>query len=521
MTQEVFKNVDLLIEKFGGMRPMARKMDVPVSTLQGWKKRNAVPDDRVQEVLDAAKAHGIALDAQSKTSNQNQPQETVPPVKTETETKTETVKVEPVRQTTKPMDTISAKATAERQQAQKPQAQSAVTPPPSRKHKARHVETQTGGGISAWVVLFFIGSLSAIIGFFLMAGDKQKQEQQPIQEETQQQADAKRNQFENKMTNGLDQLSNTVGELSAAVGIERDEYGNINLNNGMTLSERIRALETGMENFDAGQFMNSMQTLSNNNNATLSDLKGIITIIQGRMDQIDAQLAQAKAENQQIAQSLENVNGRDVSAAAMLLALTQFRSSMDRNEPFVDDLNLLQELVGNQDPELTQAIDRLAPYAQNGVLTPQGLSKELRSVAGDIVAAKLRGEDVSIQDRILSRLGQLISVEKDGKPLIATREQEIIAAAQKALDAGDTQKAMQQLQQLEGKPAEAAAPFMQQLQGSLLAEETSGLMMQKLVDTLKSPTGIQDIMNVLPNELQNLGGQKVIQDDASGIIILE
>jgi hypothetical protein len=269
--------------------------------------------------------------------------------------------------------------------------------------------------------------------------------------------------------------------------------------------------------------MNSMQMLSDNNNATLSDLKGIITIIQGRMDQIDAGLEQVKSENEQLAQSLENVNGRDVSAAAMLLALTQFRASMDRNEPFVDDLNLLQELVGEQDPELTNAIDRLAPYAQNGVLTPQGLSKELRSVAGDIIAAKLRGDDVSVQDRFLSRLGQIISVEKDGKPLIATREQEIISAAQQALEAGDTQKAMEQLKQLEGEPAQAAAPFMQQLQGTVIAEETSGLVMQKLVETLKSPNGLQNIMDILPAELQNLGGggQTVIQDEASGIILLE
>jgi hypothetical protein len=506
MTQTPFDNIETLIEKFGGMRPMARKMNVPVSTLQGWKKRNAVPEDRVQEVIQAAKTHNIPLNTTHESAKQ-----TINTQHIETVTIQDNIKTE----------NTENKAKAQSRPIETRQAKPAVTPPQrARAHRTSDIESPTGNGMSAWIVLFFIGALAALIGFFLMAGENK---QEPLPTITAIEPNNRINQLENQFTNSLDQLSNTVGELSATVGIERDENGNISLKEDMTIGQRIDALETGIQNINTNEFMNSMQMLSDNNNATLSDLKGIITIIQGRMDQIDAGLEQVKSENEQLAQSLENVNGRDVSAAAMLLALTQFRASMDRNEPFVDDLNLLQELVGEQDPELTNAIDRLAPYAQNGVLTPQGLSKELRSVAGDIIAAKLRGDDVSVQDRFLSRLGQIISVEKDGKPLIATREQEIISAAQQALEAGDTQKAMEQLKQLEGEPAQAAAPFMQQLQGTVIAEETSGLVMQKLVETLKSPNGLQNIMDILPAELQNLGGggQTVIQDEASGIILLE
>lgn len=54
-------SVDALIERFGGIRPMAAKLDVPVTTVQGWKERAAIPERRWPEIVAAAERHGIAL----------------------------------------------------------------------------------------------------------------------------------------------------------------------------------------------------------------------------------------------------------------------------------------------------------------------------------------------------------------------------------------------------------------------------------------------------------------------------
>lgn len=51
-----------IIEAFGGLRPMAGKLKVAVSTVQGWKERDSIPTARHGEILSAAKAHDIALD---------------------------------------------------------------------------------------------------------------------------------------------------------------------------------------------------------------------------------------------------------------------------------------------------------------------------------------------------------------------------------------------------------------------------------------------------------------------------
>lgn len=53
--------VERLIERFGGIRPMAEKLGVPVSTVQGWKKRAAIPSARQPELRAAAEKHGIAI----------------------------------------------------------------------------------------------------------------------------------------------------------------------------------------------------------------------------------------------------------------------------------------------------------------------------------------------------------------------------------------------------------------------------------------------------------------------------
>lgn len=51
-----------IIALFGGIRPMAHKLGVAVSTVQGWKNRGVIPEGRHAEVRAAAERHDIALD---------------------------------------------------------------------------------------------------------------------------------------------------------------------------------------------------------------------------------------------------------------------------------------------------------------------------------------------------------------------------------------------------------------------------------------------------------------------------
>lgn len=50
-----------IIQKFGGINPMARILDIPPSTVQGWKERGVIPARRQVEVIEAARREGIAV----------------------------------------------------------------------------------------------------------------------------------------------------------------------------------------------------------------------------------------------------------------------------------------------------------------------------------------------------------------------------------------------------------------------------------------------------------------------------
>lgn len=54
--------VSKIIETFGGVRPMARAINRPVSTVQSWKDRGSIPDDHKFTVLTSAKGLGLHLD---------------------------------------------------------------------------------------------------------------------------------------------------------------------------------------------------------------------------------------------------------------------------------------------------------------------------------------------------------------------------------------------------------------------------------------------------------------------------
>ena len=60
-TSTAIENAEDVIERFGGIRPMAKKIDVAVTTVQGWKKRNVIPAARWEQIIKAASKHDIDL----------------------------------------------------------------------------------------------------------------------------------------------------------------------------------------------------------------------------------------------------------------------------------------------------------------------------------------------------------------------------------------------------------------------------------------------------------------------------
>lgn len=52
---------DVVIQTFGGITATARAIDIPITTVQGWKERKKVPQEHWVKLQEAAKAKGKKL----------------------------------------------------------------------------------------------------------------------------------------------------------------------------------------------------------------------------------------------------------------------------------------------------------------------------------------------------------------------------------------------------------------------------------------------------------------------------
>lgn len=59
--EDLLRDAENIVAAFGGVRPMASRLGIAATTIQGWKSRGNIPENRRQAVLDAAEADGIDL----------------------------------------------------------------------------------------------------------------------------------------------------------------------------------------------------------------------------------------------------------------------------------------------------------------------------------------------------------------------------------------------------------------------------------------------------------------------------
>jgi uroporphyrinogen-III synthase len=216
---------------------------------------------------------------------------------------------------------------------------------------------------------------------------------------------------------------------------------------------------------------------------------------------VDRVVGEARSNDKTLDNMFGSLKKEDVEAGAMLLVLNEFRSDVNNNRPYADDLSLLRKFTG-EDPRMNRALQRLAPYAQSGVMNRQALQAELTGLGGDIVTAQLQGQDISVQDAAKKRLERLERAGNTGDIKGATPDA-VVARAQVMLDKGDVKGAMRELEQLNGPAATAAQPFMENATGYEVADRSSDDLTEGLLQTVSSAgtDSAQDLLGMLKDSL--------------------
>lgn len=506
---------EAIIERFGGIRPMATKTGVPVTTVQGWKERNQIPENRRADILKAAAEHNVDLSGVM-------PGGVSGALGAPPENFSTTLKRSALEQERDPAiihqheEAITAAKLTEQQDAAH-KATSTITHEVlmTEINKAQMRATRRAVAASAGLLFVF-----ALIFGMVIAINKQQVAQQTkrimlVEDkiDTMGVPDPAYQGVPRGVVEGmikdvqgkmLDLRQKTEKIQASVAGLESQAKNLVSLDNS-SLVDRVMALENtlggvGDGNVDLSMLMQRLAKMQDSlqgqekMQATVDQLQKMIGGAQGTeslqtmmgpptMEQMLA--TEQKQGDSELAETLEGVSPAQLKAAALLIGLSQFRDSMNRSGPFVDDLALLQTMMGERDPELNVAIAQLAPYAEKGVLSPKGLSQELKTLTGDIAVASITGQDLSVQDRAMARFQEVLKIQKDGQPIMGTEAQARVARAQILLDQGDVNGAIAELESLDGPAREKAQPVIDQAHVTAMAQRVQGMLTNNVMGQIK------------------------------------
>ncbi|NCT41018.1 MAG: hypothetical protein GW778_05090 [Alphaproteobacteria bacterium] len=571
MGKNAIENAEEIIEAFGGIRPMAKKIDVAVTTVQGWKKRNVIPAARRELIIKAAAEHDVDLGDLLSGSGE---------VVGSADVKAD----KPVKKDEKPVVTDRSND-ADDQDDEGDVLPEAIVDVPEETAEEKDEEPSINNGapvkeakpigasekkildqksiesfdqpsVSSGLKFVLVVAVIVALGFGSIAAYFwQKANTERAAEAARVEA-ARIAELEAKMAEVEDEVESKgffgkiiPKDLNEQIATLQEKTQNLQKDIGSAaqkaqetakavsedvlaedagnMEERLVKLETHLQEITGRPVLagvldrvNTMQSDPNSEDVlarTVKELDALFAALQADTvqaggavkentdDAINFTLDVAREQSAAIGQTFESVPQDDLKAAAMLLGMAQLRSALNRdNEAFESDLSLLRKIVGDENPELNAALERLAPHAQDGVLTVSGLSTELRSFAGDAVAASLAGEDVTVKERAKARMNELFQVQKDGELITGTETQAALVSAEQQLQNGDIQAAMDAVGGLDGPAAEALLPWLQKAQASLSAQNAKGV--------------VDDVLGSITAVGKGSGG-KLIRNEETGINI--
>lgn len=528
-----------IITRFGGIRPLAKKLGLTPSTVQGWKQRDSIPENRLDEILELAAEEGIEICETAPVAPEDTLPESaavLPENRTVSQTMSRTVSGSAAAQHASekaaryldsgndiiiPDDRRSGdrrsfsdrRAGVDRRKGLDPnykgperrsgvQRRTGVDRRAFQDRRRRQVVWQTKWNFVERMIMTAAMLYMLITTAFIFM---MKPEYDAIQERINRVAaiekrlndlgieltDIQRGNAINSPSYAgllhqklekLEQRTDTISKTVGAIG----QIG------GSAIGSRIEKLESQYSSLSG--LMNRIDSMTGQGekqtvDESVNNLRNVIQHMQGDVARLDDAVADARNKNAELARLLQDVSRQDLGAAAMLLALGQFRESVGSGRPFKEDLQIIRDLVGNS-PELRAAIDRMAPYAESGVLTPDALQSEFGDLATDIIAAGLTGEDLSLGDLATQRLSSMVTVTKDGKRILTPNHPitNTVNTAHEQILKGDVRGAVQTLQKLEGPAGRAAEKWVQKARAMLLAEDANMKISQDILQRLSSGT---------------------------------
>ena len=168
--------------------------------------------------------------------------------------------------------------------------------------------------------------------------------------------------------------------------------------------------------------------------------------------------------------------GRGTSrAAGLILAVTQLDAAARRSAPFARELAALRAL-GADDP----ALDVLAAHAETGAATLAELRRDWPALAREVVVRSRLPDTEGWIAKTLHRLGSIVTVREIGE-VEGVDAEALVARAETRLETGDLAATVDQLAQLAGAPAEAAARWLAAARARLAVDGARAALQRRTI----------------------------------------
>lgn len=475
----------LVIQRFGGIRPMAQKLGVPVSTVQGWKERGVIPANRREEVLAAAYRHGIAWESGDLAQPSappviDLPGERVPgPVDRERVDGERLESAGPAAPDEGEGQSRSTPWSGEREEAaeteRSPERQ--VAAPAAARPRSALMPAVLA---SALVALAISGTapwwtrMAGLVPSVQPAGDGETADRlvdldSRIAElergaEAATTPDGDLRARTEALEDLTDRLRGEIDRMASAVPPEgpADARGGARLE---ALSRELAELREELERVRR----DGAQALAPERLAALFDRieenAAELRAMQGEL----SRLIELPRHVEELAGTIEAASGQ-TQRTAFVLASGQLEAALDSGQPYASELGAVRRLAAD-DPELPALLARLEEHADEGI--PSLAELRLRFADTALAAAQAAQSEVGgdWMDRAWARLRSLVTVRPVGGDVAGDSAEARIARAEARLGEGDLAGAIAELEALEGAAAEAAAPWLAGARARLAADQ--------------------------------------------------
>jgi uroporphyrinogen-III synthase len=488
-----------IIAAFGGVRPMAAKLGVPVSTVQGWKARGVIPAGRHHEVRAAAEAHDLTLPEPDPGATSDQPK----PKATSDQTPPKATS----HQTMPEPEATSDETGPEADPSDGSEATPAIDLP---RPPGLALDWVAGTERGSWligaaagaivVVVALIGALLgrafwpppdpaatlgpelAQLGAELAAATTRLEALEgrpapaavdlaPLEAKLEQLAGEVR-----AARSSLDGLDAQSRELAAA--------GRRSTEQAETLERRSGRLTQSLEGLGADQAklaarLERLEAGAAVPAATAADLSALSATAEElgrRLGEADGRLAALESLEQQVR---ELRAARQSDQAGIVADYYSLKAAIDGAGAYRVQLDVLRaRLESRQD--LLEILEPLQERADGGIADLSDLRSAFGETARQVVVASAGDPEGGVMSEVMRRLAQVVTVRPTGE--VAGQEPSaFVARAEALLEAGDLSGAIGELNQLEGEPKTQVDPWLEKAKARVDADAALAALAAQLI----------------------------------------